>query len=337
MPANPNRNPYGINYDALTGLMNQLQGMNNRQSSFGRASRQVDELNQRPGLTPGSRNTLDPSVELRLLQSGQVDDITRRLASPGAQYEDPGDLDALKKQLGLLEVDMESSPLTQQAKETDAYRGILQKANLQGFATPQEASAYSRQIAEEEMRQPMQRELEVSGRNMDTLRSQERIAQGNQEVQRDANRAYQSYLQGGAPGGAPVRSFTLPGRTGGGSMSFDTSGQRPPSGSLLNRLTQSRFGAEAARQQFGENSEQYAAAAAGYDQAVANVFNQFPTYSPDIKRFAGFVASDEELRNLSPEAILAHPKVQGRIEGSLDANELSQLETLLFYARGLGQ
>ena len=328
MPSNPN-NPWGIDYSALSNL---LTGASRRNQPYRPYPEQEEVLGEEGP---------NPSLELDYLQGQRRDELRGRLSGPGAAYTPANELAGYKSQLDDVEEDMESSVIGQQRPVTEAYSQQLRQANAQGYATPQELAAYQRNIAEEQMRQPL-REQEMIQEGSDYRarlqgQTQKDVANIQNEGMASRYGAFQDLLSGtGNAGmsGQVISGITAPGRTGGGSVRF---GEAPtPSASILNTLTRARLGAAGAAQEFGMDSEEYRVQEQVLNQAIANVFGAFPNYDQGLKDLAGEAVTNPELADLDVQSLISHPSIASKFDlSAITESDVQQLSALLNYARGL--
>lgn len=297
---------------------------------------------RRPRLASGEMVEQDPTVELYGLQRQRKQELEDRLTR-GTGAVDVDRLSELKEALGLVDRDIQASPITTQAADMAGYMGRRQRAIESGYGGSdpvQEQARAVRALAEEKMRLPL-REAEITSQSqMDVARQQGQNQLGvEQERSRgalDVQRNYaelQKQLSGQQGGAGNIRSMTMPSRYGGGSMSFTPqTNQKPVSAALLNAVTNARRELEFAKQNGRE--DEVATRQSELDQALGNVMGSIPA-DPGIKELAIFALENPALKMLSVSEIAQHPSVTLEFQGDLTPQELQQLDQVLNFLRGL--
>lgn len=261
-------------------------------------------------------------------------------ATQAGQYG--GEVVALRNMLGSTEQDIADSPITAQIADTNAQTGRMRAAQEQGFggSNPiQEQALYAKKQAETKLNQPtdiarIQGEADLA-KQQEASRGALGVAQeqskGGLDIQRNFADLQRSLS--GTGGGSP-QSFTLPGRTGGGSMNFGSSTShipKPVPPAVTQAITVARRNYEAAKQAEGMFSGGGAtqAAKAALDQAVAAGIYNYPTNEQAHKQFIQAILNDPQASQLGLDQIL-----QMKGETDVTPEEHDELQDMLNLFRG---
>lgn len=267
-------------------------------------------------------------------------------ASPDAQTAGQygGEVTALKNMLGSTEQDIADSPITAQIADTNAQTSRMHAAQEQGFggSNPlQEQALYAKKQAETKLNQPteiarMQGEADLA-KQQEASRGALGVAQEQSKGGLDIQRNFadlQRSLSGNPGGQGAPQSFTLPGRTGGGSMNFGSQTSHIPKAvppAVTQAITVARRNYEAAKQGEGMFSGGGAstAAKAALDQAIAAGIYNYPASDPAHKQFIQAILNDPQASKLGLDQVL-----QMKGETDLTPEEHDELQDMLNLFRG---
>ena len=282
----------------------------------------------------GRASTANAPLELARLRHGQRQEQEERLfnalrAHGGATGAGPldasGDIQALQGLLGSTKEAIAADPYTGEAAQaqTAAFDEATRQAQMQGYASPQEAYRAAQEAERYKQDVPIRAAQAAGGLDIER---QKIASQGAIDVAKEnaaaiqANQNFLQQLQG--LGGANVRSFAP--KTGAVSFGAEPRVANP----ILDAVTNARRQYEQALQEFTPFTSPEINAKSALDAAIASALSQHPA-DPTLKDFAQMIANTPEYANMALPQIL---ETEG--EDQLTPQEINWLQQLVYITRG---
>lgn len=280
--------------------------------------------------------SFSPEVENFGLQNALADEFEERIGMEQRAGAQPNEIQGLQKLLGIRQQNIAESPILAQRKENDAFREAEQSAINEGFGGDQIMTQFGNtweskgasplQNKRRELMEMQRYQIDAPARNARAQAEE----QGKWAMRRDmVNQGalasnQQNFLESirqlrGAQPGAPsqIDRVGLPTKSGGGSVSFDTTPNPTVSTGIARALAQARSQVDLA-----QTDEQKAGAKSQLDSLAASYISNYPVASPEISSFVmniyqngtGGYSVDELLEIVEPGFATKHPVSASQIK-----------------------